>query len=278
MRIEGAEGVSLVADSFGSEHAMPVVLLGGLGQTRRSWQRVAQRIASEGRRAVTVDLRGHGDSGWSDDARYGYEFLTADLAAVVASVGGSAVLVGASLGGKISLGFAGGAPAGTVRGLVLVDTVPRTKASGVGHVIATLRPPPDGFDSPDAAADALAARQDRPRRPGDGERLARSMRCDARGRWHWHWDPIFLERDHGLGPASATSYLEAAAQTLAMPVLLVRGGLSQVVDDDGAEALRALIPQLEIETIPGARHMVVGDRNDAFAESLLGFLARAVPA
>ncbi len=56
------------------------------------------------------------------------------------------------------------------------------------------------------------------------------------------------------------------------PTLLIRGSESEIVDDDGVAHLRSIVPQLEVSTLGGAGHMVVGQRNDAFGDATLAFL------
>jgi len=160
----------------------------------------------------------------------------------------------------------------------MVDTVPHTNAAGVAEVTQILHPPADGFASPDAAAAELARIRGQEPEPGAGERLRRNMRVDEAGRWHWHWDPAWMDREQGIGMAAATDFLDEMAGQLNMPVLLTRGELSQVVGEEGLAAFRALAPQVEVETIAGAGHMIVGDRNDAFADAALGFLDRTIRA
>jgi pimeloyl-ACP methyl ester carboxylesterase len=58
----GAGGVRIVADRRGDPLASAVVFLHGGGQTRRSWGRAAAAVAERGWQAITVDLRGHGES------------------------------------------------------------------------------------------------------------------------------------------------------------------------------------------------------------------------
>ncbi len=271
------DGVRLAAHAVGPDDAPPVLLTGGMGQIRHSWRRTADHIAASGRRAILLDLRGHGESGWSADGGYGFARFAADIAAVTARLGRPAVLVGASLGGKVSLAAAGYDGPAVASALVMIDTVPRTSVAGASELVRSLRPPADGFESPAAAAEELARSRGQPLRPGAGAGMRRNMRVDAAGRWHWHWDPALLDRDHGMRVDQALPYLEGAAARLRIPTLLARGALSRVTDDAGVDALRALVPQLRVETVAGAGHMLVGDQNDAFADVLMTFLDEEMP-
>ena len=81
MRIQVAPDVSLTADSYGDAGDPPVVLLHGGGQTRHSWSNSARLLGDAGWHALTVDLRGHGDSDWSPDGDYQFCLLyTSDAA------------------------------------------------------------------------------------------------------------------------------------------------------------------------------------------------------
>jgi pimeloyl-ACP methyl ester carboxylesterase len=272
----GGGGTRIAIDRTGSPDSPAVILLHGGGQKRQSWRRTARHLAEAGWLAIACDVRGHGDSDPASDGDYGYDRLVEDAAALIEVAGGRAVLVGASLGGKIALAAAGKLPPEMIRALVLVDAVPRSLEGGIARVASILRPPPDGFDSPQAAATALAAANGTAPARDAGERLQRNMRRDAAGRWHWHWDPWFFDPSHGLGIQPALERLEDAARRVTMPALLVRGGLSDVTGAAGAAALAACIPHLEIAVIEGAGHMVVSDRNDAFDATLLDFLQRRI--
>ena len=59
--------------------------------------------------------------------------------------------------------------------------------------------------------------------------------------------------------------------------LLVRGGLSDILTEEGAEEFLRLCPAAEYVNITGAAHMVAGDRNDVFGEAVVEFLLRHVP-
>src|SRR5690606_33211045 len=97
--LPGAGDLRLVADVGGPADGPSVVLLHGGGQTRHSWAGTWAHLAEHGWRAVSLDLRGHGDSAWDPAGDYSIEAFAADVTAVAGSLQRPPVLVGASLGG-----------------------------------------------------------------------------------------------------------------------------------------------------------------------------------
>jgi pimeloyl-ACP methyl ester carboxylesterase len=136
---------------------------------------------------------------------------------------------------------------------------------------------PDGFATLEEAAAAVAAYNPHRPPPRDHTGLMRNLRLGADGRLRWHWDPKIIRRPHKLEPPQLAEQLLAACAGVRVPVLLVRGLQSDVVDDAGIEEFRRHLPQLEVASVAGAGHMVAGDRNDAFNRSVVEFLRRNVP-
>ena len=66
--------------------------------------------------------------------------------------------------------------------------------------------------------------------------------------------------------------MEAATRGIGVPVLLVCGERSEVVDEQAIAHLLQLLPQAKALRVAGAGHMVAGDRNDAFGAAVLDFL------
>ena len=60
-----------------------------------------------------------------------------------------------------------------------------------------------------------------------------------------------------------------------LPTLLVRGGLSDVLSEEGAKAFLELCPHSEYVHVSDAAHMVAGDRNDIFGDAVIEFLRSA---
>ena len=59
-----------------------------------------------------------------------------------------------------------------------------------------------------------------------------------------------------------------------MPTLLVRGRVSDLLSEEGAQDLLRLVPHAEFVDVEGAGHMVAGDKNDLFNDAIVGFLDR----
>ena len=90
-----------------TQNAPPLVLVHGGRDQKRSWDRVAARLASK-YRVFAHDLRGHGQSAWVTDGDYGVMDHVFDLASLVEHLGlKTFTLIGHSLGGNITLRYAG---------------------------------------------------------------------------------------------------------------------------------------------------------------------------
>ncbi|MER5302410.1 alpha/beta hydrolase [Streptomyces lasiicapitis] len=268
----GRDGTRLTADVWGEASAPPLVLLHGGGQTRHAWDRTGPRLAALGWRVVAPDLRGHGASGWSADGDYDVDLFADDVRALVAELGGRPTLVGASLGGLSALLAAGEAPRAAIRALVLVDVAHRPDPRGVRRIIEFMRRRPDGFADVGEAAAAVSAYLPHRPAPDDPERIRHNLRRHG-DRWVWHWDPRLLDSFEGrVDPPGMAERLLAAARHADVPILLVRGGISDVVRDDIAEEFRDRVPRARRVDVADAGHMVAGDRNDHFIDAIVPFL------
>jgi non-heme chloroperoxidase len=125
-------------------------------------------------------------------------------------------------------------------------------------------------------ADAIAEYQPHRPRPDDLSGLAKNVRLAPDGRYRWHWDPAFLQGPRNL--SARQSEHEANASRVTVPTLLVRGGLSEIVSEQGAREFLELCPHAEYVNVSDASHMVAGDRNDVFADAVIEFLNRVIPA
>lgn len=272
-------GLRIAADAYGDPAHTPVLFLHGGGQTRHAWGGSARALADEGFRAITLDLRGHGDSDRAPDGDYSSEAFVGDLRGIVAQLEAPPFLVGASLGGITSLLAEAAGPTSICRGIVLVDVTPRLEIAGVRRIIGFMAARPDGFASLDEAADYVASYLPHRARPKDHSGLEKNLRRGDDGRYRWHWDPALMKlwNPQRFDPEEGARLLRermAAAASLRVPCLLVRGRMSDVVSEETVREFRSIVPHAEYVDLQGAGHMVAGDRNDAFTGAVAEFLRR----
>jgi pimeloyl-ACP methyl ester carboxylesterase len=273
---DGFEGLQLVADVRGAPDAWPVLFLHGGGQTRHAWGSAAVAVAERGWRAVTLDLRGHGDSQWASNGDYSFTAFCADCVAVCDQLGRPPVLVGASLGGMSAMLAEGTSDRVVSCGLVLVDITPKTNDEGIRRITEFMQSGFDGFDTLEDAAAATAAYTPQRRRQVNPNGLMKVLR--QRGdRWYWHWDPRVIGQGRTERvPDPLTGLLRVATRNIHVPTMLVHGLLSDVVDQEGVDDLLELVPGATVVAVDGAAHMIAGDRNDAFAEAVITFLEEKI--
>ena len=261
------DGVALALETFGA--GTPIVFAHGFGQTRQAWSGTAAALAARAE-AVTYDARGHGDSGWRGADAYTWEQMRDDLAAVARTRPSRPVLVGASMGGLVGLA-AEGEYAPLFRALVLVDVTPRWEPRGVERILGFMRAHPDGFESLDAAAAAIAAYLPHRRERKSPDRLRGLLADHGDGRLRWHWDPRLIG-ELAQGSESYQPLLLDAARRVRVPTLLISGGASDIVSHDTIGEFLALVPHARHVRVAGATHMIVGDDNAAFTRHVMEFL------
>ena len=279
--LQGAGEVRLAADIGGPPEGSTVVLLHGGGQTRHSWDGTWKVLVDAGWRALSVDLRGHGESDWAPDGDYSLDGFAGDVTELCAGLDQPPVLVGASLGGLASLAAIADAPVQSdlARALVLVDVSHRLEDAGRERIGEFMVAHLDGFATLEDAADAIAEYNPNRPRPSDLSGLAKNLRQNADGRWFWHWDPAFVVGKFGSADETRASVvnptrLSDAADALELPTLLVRGRRSDLLSEEGVADFLARVPTAEFADVAGAGHMVAGDRNEVFNSAILDFLER----
>ena len=117
IRQPGHAGINV--EEIGSG-GVPVVFVHSLAGNARQWLGQLEHLHGE-RRAVALDLRGHGHSDPALDGDYSIESMAEDIDDVVNALGLQRfVLVGHSMGGSVSIAYAGIHPE-KVAGLLLAD-------------------------------------------------------------------------------------------------------------------------------------------------------------
>lgn len=276
VKFHGIDGLTLIADEWNRDTVPTsrpsILMLHGGGQNRFSWKNTGQILADQGLHVVALDSRGHGDSDRAPGANYTVDALCADTLAVLDQIGRPTMLIGASMGGMTAIAVADTAGPEKVTKLVLVDVVPRYEKDGSARIREFMSSGMDGFESLEEAADAVAAYLPYRTRPRSPEGLKKNLR-KRNGRWYWHWDPKFLTAPMD-DPFVRVAKLEQAAIDLTIPILLIRGRLSDVVSEEGVKDFLAKVPHAEFVELSDAGHTAAGDDNDAFTDVVVAFVNR----
>jgi pimeloyl-ACP methyl ester carboxylesterase len=247
----------------------------GGGQTRHAWGKTGEVLGNSGFHVVAIDLRGHGNSDWHPEGDYSIDGYKSDLISILNQLKKPASLVGASLGGMIGFSLAGDKDfKNLVTSLVMVDIGLYPNQQGADQVIQFMQSGSEGFSSLEEASDVISGYLPHRKRPRDNRGLEKNLRLREDGRYYWHWDPKFIEgrtnRKEGEQKAANTEI----AKNIKIPILLIRGALSDVVTQEEVNDFLTALPHAEFKEIEQAAHMIAGDRNDIFAASAIDFLKR----
>jgi pimeloyl-ACP methyl ester carboxylesterase len=277
LTLSGDDGIKLIADGIGNPDDTPVLFAHGGGQTRHAWGGTAQAIAEKGFYALSLDLRGHGDSSWCPGANYDLDFYARDLVQVAKTLKQKPHVVGASLGGLAAMLVEGRIAPDTFASLTMVDITPRMEESGVEQILTFMSAHSErGFASLEEAADIIAEYLPHRKRPKDTNGLAKNLRLGSDGRYRWHWDPAFVTSSNTARESRSTEgsskNLDEVAAGVKLPTHLIRGRLSQLVSEEAVEHFLEVVPQAHYTDISGAGHMIAGDKNDVFSEAVISFI------
>ncbi|TML38517.1 MAG: alpha/beta hydrolase [Actinobacteria bacterium] len=257
---------------WGRSSAPPVLCLHGGGQTAYMYEELGGALAPS-HHVLAPDLPSHGDS----DSLAG--MARTDIAATLPPLLGHfglerVAVVGASLGGIVAITLAAAQP-GLVAGIVLIDVGHRLEEEGVLRIIDFMSRQ-DSFASLDEAAAAIAAYLPH-RKEIRASSLTRNLRQRPDGRWQWKHSYGRRLREQGDETAGdwrgVLAGLGEDAAGLRCPVLVLRGSASDVLSDEGAEEVAALIPDARLATVVNAGHLAAGDNPESTVGLVVSFLA-----
>ncbi len=268
-----ADGREVSALVWGSAPPEVIFLHGG-AQNAHTWDTVALCL---GRTALAIDLPGHGHSGWRADGAYSPMNMADDLAVVITERAPTArIVVGMSLGGMTAMELAVRHPA-LVSSLAMIDITPGVNAEKTKAIT-------DFVDGPQSFGgfDELLARTMEFNPTRSESSLRRGILHNAReledGSWEWRYDRGSRARVNVNAP-EPTSGPPASRWddfgSIECPMMLVRGSLSPVVDDDDVAEARRRQPDLVVEVVDGAGHSVQGDRPVELAGLIESWLTAA---
>ncbi len=276
-RIEGAHQNTLHVLEWSSE-GVPLVLLHGHGNEAHLWDDFVPSVA-EHYRVIAVDQRGHGDSDWDPEGRYHPHDMADDLEKILEYFEiDRFVLVGFSMGGRVSMTFAGRHPE-RLAGLVLVDIAPELDARGIariGHEMSEQRAPI--FTSSEEYAQLLS-RNYPAGQPNALLRMAQyGLKQRDDGLFELKMDPNLRgdRPEDDAAKAAEDAFIQEQWDALAKvpcPTLIVRGAASDILAPDTADRMVDDVLQNGLlEVVPQAAHSVATDNPKGFEEAVCRFV------
>jgi pimeloyl-ACP methyl ester carboxylesterase len=252
------DGLRLHARDYrGKTDALPVLCLPGLTRNARDYDVLACRLAGK-RRVLAIDLRGRGESAYAKDPM-SYVPLTyaQDIAALLAEQNiDRFVAIGTSLGGIVTMLLAGMLP-GRVAGALLNDVGPEIEPAGLARIRGYVGRSSTWPTWMHAARATQEANGDIYPDWDIEDWLAmakRLYRLNANGRIGLDYDLKIAEPFRVPGNEAGPDMWRALAALGHSPVLVVRGGRSDILSAATAERMIAQLPDAELVTLPGIGH------------------------
>lgn len=277
LRVPGKDGLDLHLLEW-SREGVCLLLIHGFGNQAHIWDEFAPAVAPY-YRTLALDQRGHGDSAWDPEGRYDLEVLVDDVEAVTEALGiERLVLVGHSLGGRVSTLFAGRHPE-RLAGLVLVDIAPEVDPRGVARIRdETAANPNPTFESQAEYARLLSLNYPAAT-PQAIQRMAEQDLKPAEGGFQLKQDPRWrgalgaaAEVDEAAERQASEAQWEALRK-LPCPVLVVRGAASDILGADVADRLADdELQNGRLAVVAQAGHSVMTDNPDGFRDAVTRFV------
>jgi len=238
----------------------PVVLVHAIGCDHTMWDALAADLAQD-HRVIRVDVRGHGQSPVTPRP-YTLEMLADDIAALFDEMGVSrAHYVGLSMGGMIGQAFALRHPRRLDR-LVIANGTSSYGPEGAAMWRARAKAVEDG--GLEAIRDMVAARYF-----SDAFRASHeSVVSEVMQKF------VRTPREGYLGCCDAIARLDFSRDLarIAVPTLVIAGGLDAGTPPAMSEAIARGIPGASLEVIPGAAHLAAVEAPEAFNGAVRQFL------
>jgi pimeloyl-ACP methyl ester carboxylesterase len=260
--ITGPDGLKLHVRSHGrrSDTALPIVCLPGLARTVADFEVIAAALASDPttpRHVVALDSRGRGRSEYDRNANYTLVAELADLMAVLTALGITrAVFLGTSRGGILTMLLAAARPT-AIAGCVLNDIGPVIEPKGVMRIKSYVGKLPQ-VASVHEAADILRrlfASQFPKLTDDDWVAFARRTFKDAGGRIVPDYDVKLRTILEGINVDRPLPPLwHAFDALLRVPVMVIRGSLSDILSTATVEAMRRRRKRLDVVEVPDQGH------------------------
>lgn len=276
-----AAGTSSDAADAGAGLAarLPVICIHGLTRNSADFDELAPELAAMGRRVIAVDVRGRGHSAHDPNPdNYKPEVYAGDIVRLMETLGlPRAVFVGTSMGGLITMTLAA-RRLDLIAAAVLNDVGPVLSVRGLQR-IAGYAGRCNAVGSWDEAADYLRDINACAFPANSSEEWSkwarRAFEPKDDGQLALRYDPNIANalQSGKLRPTSLAARMAFRKLARRRPTLLVRGALSDLVEQEQADWMRKAAPELHYAEVPDIGHAPMLTEPEALA-AIRAFLSK----
>lgn len=236
----------------------PLIIAHGLYGSARNWGVIAKRL-SDKRQVIAVGMRNHAFSIWTD--QHTYPQMAEDLAEVIQHFGGTADVLGHSMGGKaaMTLALQNG---DLLRKLVVADIAPVNYSHSQIQFIEAMKAV--DFSSVSRRSDVEQQLAELGVEPALQSFFTQSLDIPGK-RWLLNLDVLAAEMPKIMGFPDLEGTWDG-------PTLFLSGASSDYVLPEHRTKIRALFPSARFAKIPGAGHWLHAEKPREFEAAVRTFL------
>ena len=259
----------------GADAKLPVLCMHGLTRNARDFAGLADELCAT-RRVIVPDMRGRGQSDYAPDSDT-YTPLTyvQDVEKLLEEQGISRfVVIGTSMGGLMTMLMAAARP-GRMAAVVMNDIGPEVDAGGLSRIsgyVGQGRSYPTWVHAARGLAEAHGAAFPDFDLDQWLEMAKRTMVVTQNGRISFDYDMAIAEPFAKPGNAAPPNLWPAFEALGNVPMLLVRGGLSDLLSEQTVAQMGVRNPAMQVVTVPRVGHAPTLDEPEVRAaiHALLG--------
>ncbi|HEX4278823.1 MAG TPA: alpha/beta hydrolase [Bryobacteraceae bacterium] len=258
-------GIRLHYLDWGSPSKPPFIMLHGISRVAHQFDHLAPSFTAN-YHVIAIDMRGHGDSGWSPEGAYVVEDYVKDLEAFVDKLNLRALtLLGNSTGGRVVQVYAGLHPDRMSR-LIVEDVGPERTNEIASAFTRQVRNEANGWASEDELVAFLKKSNARTPEPilRSYAHFASKQRDDGRIVW---------KRDPNLAKGFVPTELWRFVSQIKCPTIYIIGGASRIVPPETQQKLKDTLPDVQIVVMPGLGHYPDQEATADFIPIVQSFLA-----
>jgi pimeloyl-ACP methyl ester carboxylesterase len=241
-----------------------IILLHGIARHAHTFDHIAGEFART-YRVLAVDMRGHGESAWSQQGAYLVQDYVKDLEGLVDELRLTRVtLLGNSTGGRVAQVYAGLHP-DSVRKLVVEDVGPERPQNIADAFARRVEQEKNGWASEDELVAQLVTQNRRTPEPLLRTYAHFGLKRRDDGRLIW-------KRDPNLVKGFVETELWDSVRKITAPTLYVIGGGSRIVPPETQQKLKDTLPNVRIVVMPGLGHYPDEEDTAGFMKIVTQFL------